>query len=141
MKGRCLLEREGDEDPALGPLASVLEVLKEVHREYFATENPQEHDVREILKRRKAAVLSGCKICFSRCFPKGTEPGDHPLWKLAEELGAVCSVDLDGTVTHVVTTSEGTEKALKAAEMGIHVVKPGWIHASLYHFKKAPTVD
>merc|ERR1739848_326486 len=99
---------ENDEDAELGPLSSVLAMLKEIHREYFSHRKPEDQDVREILKSKKKSVLVGCKICFSRVFPKGQEkPEQHPLWRQAEEFGAVCTRFLDGTVTHVVTTSEG----------------------------------
>ena len=139
IRGKCLLHRKHDEDADCGPLSSVLHMLKEIHQEYFSHENPGQNDVREILKQKKKKVLVGCKICFSRVFPKGEEkPEHHPLWKVAEEFGAICTRFLDDTVSHVVTTSAGTEKAIQAKKMGILVVRPEWLYASVYHFKRSP---
>jgi RNA polymerase II C-terminal domain phosphatase-like 3/4 len=138
IRGKCLLHRKHDEDAGCGPLSSVLSMLKEIHREYFSHENPGQNDVREILKQKKKKVLVGCRICFSRVFPKGEEkPEQHPLWKVAEEFGALCTRYLDASVTHVVTTSVGTEKAIQGEKMGKLVVRPEWLYASVYHFKKS----
>lgn len=138
MKGKCLLERRNDESPDCGPLSSVLKILKAVHAEYFSRPDPEASDVRELLKRKKRDVLIGCKLCFSRVIPKAEEKQErHPIWRLAEEFGAVCTRFLDSSVTHLVTTSEGTEKSITAAGMGIHVVRPDWVHASAYHFSRA----
>ena len=139
IRGKCLLDRKNDESSDMGPLASVLSVLREIHKEYFASGHPEHMDVREILRRRKKRVLLGCKICFSRVFPQGeTNPENHPLWRLAEEFGAECTRTLDDAVTHLVTTSEGTEKAMRASEMGKHVVRPEWVYHSAWGFKRSP---
>lgn len=136
ISGKCLLERENDEKAERGPLCSVWKMLKEIHEEYFSHPNPEQNDVREILKAKKRKVLVNCKVCFSRVFPKDQVPEQHPLWQLAEDFGATCTETLDEAVTHVVTTSLGTQKAIEGRKMGKYVVRPEWLHASVYHFKK-----
>jgi len=136
IRGKCLLERKNDENSKFGPLASVLKVLKEIHKEYFSNTEPGETDVREILKARKKRVLAGCNICFGKMFPEGGAPEHlerHPLWKLSEEFGAVCTRLLDDGVTHVVSS---TDIALGQTAKAV-VVKPQWIYASAYHFARA----
>lgn len=89
IKGQCLLHRHKDEDPDCGPLSSVLKMLIDIHSDYFAHDDPDAQDVREILKEKKKTVLSGCKIVFSRVIPvEEKRPELHPLWRLAEEVGS-----------------------------------------------------
>ena len=41
----------------------------------------------------------GCVLLFSHCWPTGlAEPYHHPLWKLAESLGAECATQYDKQV-------------------------------------------
>lgn len=137
LKGKSLLHRNADEDAHGGPLASVLSTLKEIHAEYFQQSEVEEIDVRNILDSKKKQVLTGCKIIFSCVIPKGEKfPERHPLWKLAVEFGAECKLSWDDQVTHVIAALEGTEKTAKARQEGKHVVRPDWLHASVYHFKR-----
>lgn len=71
-------------------------------------------DVRNILAAEQKKVLSGCKIVFSRIFPVGEQnPHMHPLWQMAEQFGAICTNQVDDSVTHVVAHSLGTDKVDK----------------------------
>jgi RNA polymerase II C-terminal domain phosphatase-like 3/4 len=101
----ALLERNTDEDPATGMLSAVLRILTEVHRRFFeqkdavaATGGFKAPDVRRHLAAVRREVLGSSdhqppvRILFSRVIPLDcVDPSAHPMWKLAEELGASCS--------------------------------------------------
>lgn len=58
--------------------------------------------------------MAGCRIVFSRVFPVSeVNPHLHPLWQTAEQFGAVCTIQLDDQVTHVVANSPGTDKVTR----------------------------
>jgi RNA polymerase II C-terminal domain phosphatase-like 3/4 len=95
-------------------------------------------DVRLMLKQVRKEILKGCKIVFSRVFPTKAKPEDHPLWKMAEELGATCATEVDASVTHVVAMDVGTEKARWAVREKKYVVHRGWIDAANYLWMKQP---
>jgi len=56
------------------------------------------------------------------------------MWKLAEQLGAVCAADTDPTVTHVVALDLGTDKAWWARDNGKFLVNPKWIMAASFRW-------
>lgn len=92
----------------------------------------------QMLNTIRREILSGCKIVFSRVFPTKFQPENHQLWKLAEQLGASCSTELDPSVTHVVGTDTGTQKAQWAVRKNKFLVHPRWIEAASYLWKRLP---
>lgn len=83
--------------------------------------------MRSILAAEQQKILGGCRIVFSRVFPLGdAKPHIHPLWQTAEQFGAVCTMQVDDRVTHVVANSLGTDKVNWALSTGRFVVHPGW---------------
>lgn len=91
-----------------------------------------------MLKTVKKEVLKGCKIVFSRAFPTIDQAENQHLWKMAEELGATCVTKLDSSVTHVVSTDVGTNKAQWAVKHKKFLVLPWWILAANYRWQKQP---
>lgn len=89
-----------------------------------------------MLKTLRKEILKGCKIVFSRVFPSKFQAENHQLWKMAEQLGATCSTELDLSVTHVVSTDAGTEKSRWAVKEKKFLVHPQWIEASNYMWLK-----
>ncbi|KAK3437945.1 hypothetical protein EUGRSUZ_C02588 [Eucalyptus grandis] len=140
---RSLSEMETDESEGDGALATVIGVLKRVHTIFFHDELAG-GDIRQIfflpmvLKMIRKEVLEGCKIIFSRVFPTHFPTRQHQLWKMAEQLGATCTVDLDDSVTHVVATNAGIEKSRWAVKEKKLLVHPRWIEASYYFWKRQP---
>jgi hypothetical protein len=49
--------------------------------------------------------VQGCVLLFSHCWPQGaSEAHSHPLWQLAERLGAEVAQEYDpARITHVVS--------------------------------------
>ena len=86
-------------------------------------------------------VLKGCKLVFSRVFPNNARPQEQMMWKMAEHLGAVCSTDVDSTVTHVVAVDLGTEKARWAVGNKKFLVHPRWIEAANFRWHRQPEED
>ncbi|QHO30619.1 RNA polymerase II C-terminal domain phosphatase-like [Arachis hypogaea] len=118
---KSLAELKSDEDEAEGALAKILKVLKQIHYKFFyELEDIAERDVREILKSARREVLSGCVIVFSRICHRALPS----LWKMAEQLGATCLMELDPSVTHVVATDAGTMKAQWAVKEKRWLVHP-----------------
>lgn len=91
-----------------------------------------------MLREIRKDILKGCKIMFSRVHPTRCPADTQPLWKMAENLGATCSAEIDSSVTHVVTVDLGTEKSRWAAEQKKFVVNPGWLEAANYLWQRQP---
>ena len=51
-------------------------------------------------------------VCASPCQLEELQPEGHPLWVLAEQFGATCTLRATREVTHVVATALGTEKVI-----------------------------
>ncbi|KAF0922898.1 hypothetical protein E2562_002146 [Oryza meyeriana var. granulata] len=134
---RSLSESMQDERESDGALATILDVLKRIHTIFFdsAVQNPlPSRDVRQVIKRVRQEVLEGCKLVFTRVFPLHQRPQDQMLWKMAEQLGAVCCTDVDSTITHVVALDLGTEKARWAVGNKKFLVHPRWIEAANFRW-------
>lgn len=138
---KSLSELRSDESEPDGALVTVLEVLKRIHSMFFNPEhgdNLAKQDVRQVLKIIKKEVLKGCRVVFSRVFPTKFHAESHHLWKMAEQLGATCSTEIDPSVTHVVSTDKGTDKSRWAVQENKFLVHPRWIEAANYLWKKQP---
>ncbi|KAL3677432.1 hypothetical protein R1sor_027380 [Riccia sorocarpa] len=142
LAGPSLLEVGHDEREADGMIASVLGVIDRIHKSFFENQRLREVDVRDILAAEQRQVLAGCKVVFSRIFPVGeAQPHLHPLWRTAEQFGAVCTTKIDDDVTHVVAISPGTDKVNWALSTGRFVVRPAWIEASSILYRRANERD
>lgn len=140
--GPSLFETGYDEQEATGMLASVLQVLEKIHWEFFSNKWLHEGDVRSILAALKHTVLAGCKILFSKVFPKRkSQHYLHPLWQTAEAFGAVCTSTIDDKVTHVVASCDGTEKVMWAKSTGRFYVGPAWLEASAALYQRVNELD
>uniref|UniRef100_A0A803L210 RNA polymerase II C-terminal domain phosphatase-like n=1 Tax=Chenopodium quinoa TaxID=63459 RepID=A0A803L210_CHEQI len=136
---KSLSELKGDENEADGALATVLGVLKSIHEKFFDPENGDDfaaRDVRQVLKQIRKEVLKDCKIVFSRVFSTKYQAANHHLWKMAEQLGAKCSIEVDSSVTHVVSTDAGTDKSRWALQHGKFLVHPRWLEAANYMWNR-----
>ncbi|XP_062231291.1 RNA polymerase II C-terminal domain phosphatase-like 4 isoform X2 [Phragmites australis] len=141
---RSLSESMQDERESDGALATILDVLKRIHTIFFdsAVEtNVSSRDVRQVIKTVRKEVLQGCKLVFSRIFPNNTRPQNQMIWKMAEQMGAVCCVDVDSTVTHVVAVDPGTEKARWAVDNKKFLVHLRWIEAANFRWCRQPEED
>ncbi|XP_010265619.1 PREDICTED: RNA polymerase II C-terminal domain phosphatase-like 4 isoform X2 [Nelumbo nucifera] len=140
FSAKSLSELKRDECESEGALATVLKVLKRIHEMFFNElvfgADLESRDVRQVMKAIRQDVLKGCKIVFSRVFPTKFHAENHQLWKIAEQLGATCSTELDSSVTHVVSTDTGTEKARWAVQHKKHLVHPQWIEATNYFWER-----
>lgn len=138
---KSLSQLKSDESETDGALASILKVLKQIHSIFFDSEpgtNLVDRDVRQVLKTVRRSVLNGCTVVFSRVFPTKFQAENHYLWKMAEQLGAICLTEVDPSVTHVVSTDTGTEKSRWALQEEKFLVHPGWIEAANYFWQKQP---
>ena len=132
-----------DEDETTGVLATILEKLKLIHRLFF---NPKSkgslvhRDVRSILAHLR--VLQGCKLTFKGIFSPSLKPENSCLWLMAEELGAICSMDDVLTpFTHVVTWAATAEESQQAELDKSILVHPRWLHACYDACKRYPEKD
>ncbi|VAH32156.1 unnamed protein product [Triticum turgidum subsp. durum] len=141
---KSLSELMQDERGSDGALATILDVLKRIHTIFFdsAVETAlSSRDVRQVIKRVRQEVLQGCKLVFSRVFPSSSRPQDQFIWKMAEQLGAICSADVDSTITHVVAVDVGTDKARWAVKNNKVLVHPRWIEASNFRWHRQQEED
>ncbi|GER49772.1 RNA polymerase II ctd phosphatase [Striga asiatica] len=138
---KSLSELKSDESETEGALATILKILQRVHGLFFdekSKDDLEDRDVRQVLKSVRNEVLRGCKVVFSRVFPTNFPAEHHSLWKMAEQLGATCSIEVDPSVTHVVSVDAGTDKSRWAVKEKKHLVHPRWIEASNYMWQKQP---
>ncbi|XP_055822891.1 RNA polymerase II C-terminal domain phosphatase-like 4 isoform X1 [Solanum dulcamara] len=141
LKCKSLSELKSDENEAEGALSSVLKVLQRIHSLFFDPErgdNIMERDVRQVLKTVRKEILEGCKIVFTGVIPIQCQPENHHYWKLAEQLGATFSTEVDESVTHVVSMNDKTEKSRQASREKKFLVHPRWIEAANYLWRKPP---
>ncbi|CAN1809623.1 RNA polymerase II C-terminal domain phosphatase-like 4 [Linum perenne] len=137
---KSLSQHKSDESEPEGALATVLKVLQRVHHIFFheLADQADRRDVRQILKSVRKDVLKGCRIVFSRVFPTQFPAESHHLWKMAVNLGATCTIEVDPSVTHVVAMDPGTKKSRWALENDKFLVLPRWIEAANYHWRRVP---
>jgi RNA polymerase II C-terminal domain phosphatase-like 3/4 len=92
--------------------------------------------VPKLLADERKNVLRGVEIVFSGVFDhndKTLTPREHPLWRLAERLGARVVSEPGTSTTHVVAKCVGTDlthKAMWGLQYLKHVVSPAWVEAS-----------
>ncbi|KAJ1281438.1 hypothetical protein BS78_04G305600 [Paspalum vaginatum] len=141
-----LAERGLDEREHDGALAVVLDVLNRVHKGFF--DSVHEHDghcadVRAVIREVRGQVLRGCTVVFSlsESLDELEYEEDSPIWDLAEELGAVCELDVDETTTHVVAEDPDTEKAQWARDNIKFLVNPDWIKAAGFWWRRQDEQD
>lgn len=92
----------------------------------------------QVLKTVRKEILTGCKIVFTGVIPIQCQPENHFYWKLAEQLGATFSTEVDESVTHVVSLNDKTEKSRQAVREEKFLVHPRWIEAANYLWRKPP---
>ncbi|KAK9816991.1 hypothetical protein WJX72_007937 [[Myrmecia] bisecta] len=137
-----LLQRDTDEDPTVGPLATVLGVMQRTHERFFAATDPASQDVRSHLGDVRREVLAGVELVFSRVIPLAEfQPERNPLWQLAVELGAACAEAVSERTTHVVAAADHTSKVRWAHKHGKPVVSPDWLYAASFMWRKPDEAD
>jgi RNA polymerase II C-terminal domain phosphatase-like 3/4 len=137
---KSLAEKKIDESESDGVLKRILEVLQNIHRLFFHPEIGVEvayRDVRLILKLIRQKVLAGCALYFGEVMNLGPPEESH-IWGMAEELGAMCCVELGPAVTHVVTVDLETEEARWAEQTEKFLVHPTWLQAAYFTFQRNP---
>ncbi|CAI5524484.1 unnamed protein product [Closterium sp. Naga37s-1] len=140
LPGPSLLESHVDEADEGGLLDALWTPLSRTHQWFFqqVDQGRQSADVRQILAQERATILAGCHLVFSRVFPTdASRPQTHPLWRMAESMGATCHTQIGPQITHVVALDCGTDKAIWAVSQKRHLVHPGWLEASLLVWKRA----
>ena len=138
--GTSLQELGCDEDETDGVLSRVTRLLLDVHARLLGAPAADVRCVlRDTLQDARRAVLAGCSISFSRCWPTTViDPSQQQLWQVAEALGAVCTMSYNpNATTHVVSQSCSTEKAWLARKDGKHVVGPLWLRACRLQLRRA----
>lgn len=121
-----------DPDHALERIQNILE---QCHRSFFAN---NDSDLKVILDKHKTALFQGCSLVFSGLTPTNVKIEDSHFWKLSQQYGAVCELDVTHKTTHVITYRCDTSKVLCATERGIKVVTPEWILQSVYKWERLP---
>ncbi|KAI3854549.1 hypothetical protein MKW92_042081 [Papaver armeniacum] len=141
MNNKSLSELMRDESESDGALATILRVLKNIHQLFFDSQchdDLMERDVRHVLKTVRGEVLNGCKLVFSGIWRIGEKAENQKLWRVAEELGAICCEELGSSVTHVISADVGTKKSRWAKKHQKFLVHPGWIEAANFLWKRQP---
>lgn len=117
-------------------------MVERVHHNFFEQPNLNKVDVRKILEMEQRRILSWCWILFSGIIPVDeANPHLHPLWKKAEQFGAICTDQMYDEVTHVVAKSAWTDEVNWARTSGKFVVRPGWLEASALQYRRAEERD
>lgn len=141
---KSLSELKQDERESDGALANILNVLKRTHQMFFDPAlgtDLSSRDVREVLKSIRKEILQGCVIVFTRLFSSASEPEKEIIWKMAEQLGAICLKEVDSSVTHIVSMDVGTQKSHWALKNNKFLVNPRWIEAANFLWCRQPEKD
>ncbi|KAI3928759.1 hypothetical protein MKW98_024360 [Papaver atlanticum] len=131
LNNKSLSEVKRDESESDGALATILQVLKRIHQLFFDSECHDDlmgGDGRHVLKR----------FAENGVWRIGEKAENQKLWRVAEELGAICFEELDSSVTHVISNDVGTKKSRWAKKHQIFLVHPGWIEAANFLWKRQP---
>uniref|UniRef100_A0A2N9H401 protein-serine/threonine phosphatase n=1 Tax=Fagus sylvatica TaxID=28930 RepID=A0A2N9H401_FAGSY len=126
-----------DESETECALVKSLRVLKLVHGLFFHKKLEVGlvlRDVRVILRSLRGEVLKGCNLFFSDL---GSENGSR-LCAMAEELGAMRGMELEESVTHVVSLVVGSEECRWAEQEKKFLVHPSWVELAYYMFERMP---
>ncbi|EYU22329.1 hypothetical protein MIMGU_mgv11b017891mg [Erythranthe guttata] len=85
----------------------------------------EERDVRRVILVRPDGLVY-CFLCNLRCRISAInfDVEQHPLWRMAEQLGATCSNKLDPCVTHVVCLDTRNHKSRWAVHQNKFLVRP-----------------
>lgn len=129
-------EQMSDESESDGALANILRALKAVHALYF--DNPGNHaagrDVRSCLAKIRSRILMGCTILFG-----DDDFEELPLtWSRAEEMGAICTLVTDASITHVVSSNTQSETFEWAEQENKCLVHPQWINDAYFLWCRQP---
>lgn len=136
--------RELKDNESDGALVTILEVLKHAHRAFFDTDlntDISSRDVRQVLKEIRQEIFRGCKVVFSRVLPSRLRGAELPIWEMAQQLGAICSRQVDSSVTHVVSMDKDTEEACWALQNNKFLVNPDWIEEAYYSWHRQQEED
>ncbi|KAF8689829.1 hypothetical protein HU200_041460 [Digitaria exilis] len=138
-----MAEQNCDEREHDGSLAVALQVLRRVHQRFFdSVVDGYFPDVRQVIAEVRREVLRGCTVAFSwLSYREDFAAKGTPMWTLAVQLGAVCKVDVDETVTHVVAEHPGTEKAQWARDNDKFLVNWEWIQAAKFRWCRQKEQD
>ncbi|GMH45502.1 hypothetical protein BSKO_13459 [Bryopsis sp. KO-2023] len=154
MPGKSLLQARKDEIPTRGMLMIALGVAMNAHRQalgvyrsvsksggggagHASCGRNSAWDIRGFLQSERKKVLSGVHLVFSHVIPIGQPLEAHPLWKLAEQFGAVCLSKCTPSTTHVVAMMPGTEKVAWAKANNRFVVAPNWLECCCTLWRRA----
>ncbi len=121
-------------------LLRCLDILKEIHKKYYASESPEVANNQPLVDKRsvalaiqqiKRSILSGYTITFSGIIATNElRPQSHPFWKLAESLGAQVSAELLPRTTHLLSFHTNTKKVkqcLQTRADDVWVLHPDWL--------------
>ena len=125
-----------DESETEGALVKSLRVLKLVHGLFFHKKLEVgfvQRDVRVILRMLRGEVLKGCNVFISNL--------DSRVCFMAEELGAMRAMEIEESVTHVVSLVVGSEECMWAEREKRFLVHPRWVEAAYYLFERMPEQD
>eukprot|EP00842_Homolaphlyctis_polyrhiza_P004137 jgi/Hompol1/4724/HPOL_001824-RA len=121
-----------DNDRELSLIRKLMNCIHKVFYQRFSQGNVLGSDVGKIIPEIKHDVLSGAHILFTSVIPLGYEPQKHEYWISATLFGAVCHLELDNDVTHVIAGKIGTAKVNAAKKRDdLVIVKLEWLLDSL----------
>lgn len=128
-------------------LEIVASVLKEIHTQYYSLACSDDTgglkpNTCSIMSRMKSNVLKGTKIVFSGISPTNADITSNELWIGASIFGAECSLELDSSVTHVVSVRNNSMKAIMSRKyLNVYLVRPEWLVHSIGRWMRQDEVE
>jgi hypothetical protein len=126
-----------------------LVIIREIHKTVFsdpssidqqkATTESSPLSVSIVVNNMKRAILHGCVLTFSGIIPTNhPDPKSHFLWQLTRSLGAMISLELIDSTTHLICTTLTSNKAIKGRNRkDIWVLHPDWLFYCRWSMAKA----
>jgi len=125
-------------------LLRCLDIIRDLHKQYYVPPSipkAPKRSVATLLSDMKHSILSGCTICFSGIIPTNdSHPNQHPLWKMAESLGAQVSTELLPRTTHLLTLQINTKKVshcLQTRSNDVWVLHLDWLRYCRWSVSRA----
>ncbi|KAL5035551.1 CTD phosphatase Fcp1 [Batrachochytrium dendrobatidis] len=130
-----------DTDRELNLIKSLMMYIHQTFYERSDAGDIKTSDVRVIVPEMKRSILEGVHILFTSIIPLGLEPQKHEHWIAATSYGAVCHVDLDPEVTHVIAGKTGTAKVNAARKRpNVAILKIDWLIDTIRTWQRADEV-
>ncbi|ETN81943.1 BRCA1 protein [Necator americanus] len=114
-------------------------MLTNIHSNFYKhyEKTKEIRDVKVVISYLKKQILRGLVVVLSGVVPLGVKPEHSEAYRLCVQFGATVADQVNEQTTHLVAVRWGTTKVMAACKLGIPIVTPHWLYASVEKLMKA----